>query len=1090
MARNILFLYLTIKSPPWAHREAAKQWISSMWAIWYCHELLPIHKETLEEALDALVSFSDTLESWGGMKENPLRNVVTMTDQSTLSKVREVWRMWRTSKFGSVKEVLAERAKKLPPLFVSQQGLPPFLTFAVEWLEKTDQFASKGMRDALMADYIHYVKNGSFFAEVCLNIPHLRTSSSKANPTIFEHESGMYTLDATVLPFRSFHHGFIVSESNLRRFGVSHELAGLSLPLLVEDKSFQIHPILSNSVQQFSIWVFSTAAILKNKGSKANPDITFTFNWSDSVQFCEQLQIKPTSEVLPSHFDAIYTSNLIDRKSPPVILNATKSLLKKDGHLVTMTMVYRRTAASGEEYLEDVFGYSPELLPVLTGMRCIGHDGKYTDQASAVPAPVLAKEALIQDLSRSRFDKVFVWQRINACPLKVSALETNMALTYTLYVAISNCILARQEKKNGSLCNVVMCTETAISVILSFVSQLDTDVDLSMHKFWAGLCALIQGNKALRRFLVHIQTQALLHRLHFHLTLTETDCPICLKEPLKKVITQFFIEFEPLSSTPMYEGSPTIFLSVHNSSTSPALLFLDKFHSDPRDEVHFVDSAQGQELPGGKLRLDFFFPTSYALRGYYFTVFQDFTFKLGGQSAGSASPLVTKLLGCCRVSNDCESFVFRQVDTDRTTRCLSTSLGTVLSHVDDGKKLETTLSVAPEPLSVLKSKTASITLEHPSLSAVQVICDKDTFTMTYPYPVDKSNIKTKVSLTQGTVRIIAQRNNYRVYNERQVCFVDPNHLMTLPSLKFDPSVTFNLFALQHTREKELSIYANAKLSLASFFYLESNYIRLASPGDEDVTMGYVLISRHAADVAKYSPVLDVYYILYEEAVFEEIRDRWTMLEQDMASKFSQVKLENKEWAVLKKILEYFASRTRPSISHSRSSIASLLSKHGLEQYFTRAVLYPLYCDQDFVRDEHQSKDDILSLFRSRLGLVISTTPDATAATASLSSSSRAVRPKALEYHTECSYCGTKSSKLKKCTRCKRTSYCGRQCQTKHWKKHKSVCKVKPNPSTKCSSCGKESATLKRCAACQVAAYCSKECQRNDWARHKLDCAKK
>ena len=1105
VARNILFLYLTMKSPPWTQREAIKQWISSMWAIWYCHELLPIHKETLEEALDALVSFSDTMESWGGVKENPLRNVVTVTDQSTLSKVREVWRMWRTSKFGSVKEVLTERAKKLPAPFIAQEGLPPFLMFAVDWLKKTDQFASKGMQDAVTADYIHYVKNGSFFAEECLNIPHLCTSSSVANPTIFEHESGEYTLQTTVLPFRSFHHGLIVTESNLSRFGVSHEFAGLSLPLLVEDKSFQSHPILSNSVQQFSIWVFSTAAILKSSGSKADPDITFTFNWSDSVQFCEQLQIKPTSGVLPSHFDAIYTSNLIDRKSPPVILNATKSLLKNNGHLVAMTMVYRQTAASGEEYLEDVFGYSPELLPVLMGMRCIGHDGVYTDQTSAVPAPVLAKEALIQDFSRSRFDKVFVWQRINACPLKISALEKNMILTYTLYVAISNCILARQEKENSPVCNIVMCTETAISVILSFVSQLDADVDISAHTFWDGLCALIQGNKALRRFLVHIQTQALLHGLHFHLTLTETDCPICLKEePLKKFVTRFFIEFEPLSSTHMYEGSPTIFLSIHNSSTSPAFLFLDKFHSDPRDEVHFVDSAQGQKLSGEKLRLDFFFPTSYALRGYYFTVFQDFTFKIGGQSAGSSNPRVTKLLRFCRVPNDCESFVFRQVDTVHTTRCLSTNLGSVLSHVGDGKKSKTTLSIAPESLSVLKSKTASITLKHPSLSTVQVVCDKNTFTMTYPYPINKSNIKTKVSLTKGTIQIVAQHDNYHVYDERKVCFVGPNHLMTVPSLKFDRSEFVNLFTSQLTKEEELSIYmnsrspvCNAKLSLISCFHLESNCIRLASRSSVDEfglsrTMGYVLINRRAADVARYSPVLDVYYILYDETeiVFEEFKDRWTMMRQDMASNCSQIKLEDNEWPVLKKILEYFASRTRPSISHSRSSIASLLSKHSLEQYFTRAVLYPLYCDQDFVRDVHQSEKDMLSLFTSCPWLDISTTPNATAASASLSSSFRSARPKTLEYHTECSYCGTKSSKLKKCTRCKRTSYCGKQCQTKHWKDHKSVCKTKPDPLTKCSNCDKESSKLKHCAACQVVAYCSKECQRNDWARHKSDCAKK
>ena len=65
--------------------------------------------------------------------------------------------------------------------------------------------------------------------------------------------------------------------------------------------------------------------------------------------------------------------------------------------MVAMTMIYQQTAASGKEYLEDVFGYSPELLPVLMGMRCIGHDGMYTDQTSAMPAPSLVKEALMQD---------------------------------------------------------------------------------------------------------------------------------------------------------------------------------------------------------------------------------------------------------------------------------------------------------------------------------------------------------------------------------------------------------------------------------------------------------------------------------------------------------------------------------------------------------------------------------------------------------------------------------------------------------------------------------------------------------------------
>ena len=62
---------------------------------------------------------------------------------------------------------------------------------------------------------------------------------------------------------------------------------------------------------------------------------------------------------------------------------------------------------------------------------------------------------------------------------------------------------------------VVICTETAMNLLLSFVSHLDANVDISKHTFWDGLRGLIQGNDQLCPFLVHIQTQALLYVLHF-----------------------------------------------------------------------------------------------------------------------------------------------------------------------------------------------------------------------------------------------------------------------------------------------------------------------------------------------------------------------------------------------------------------------------------------------------------------------------------------------------------------------------------------------------------------------------------------------
>ena len=68
--------------------------------------------------------------------------------------------------------------------------------------------------------------------------------------------------------------------------------------------------------------------------------------------------------------------------------------------------------------------------------------------------------------------------------------------------------------------------------------------------------------------------------------------------------------------------------------------------------------------------------------------------------------------------------------------------------------------------------------------------------------------------------------------------------------------------------------------------------------------------------------------------------------------------------------------------------------------------------------------------------------------------------------TKCSYCGDKPGKLKKFTGCSKTYYCGKDCQVKHWKEHKKVCKtmVAQETLTKFSNCGEGTAYLKCCAA--------------------------
>ncbi|PNH09398.1 Ubiquitin carboxyl-terminal hydrolase 18, partial [Tetrabaena socialis] len=47
--------------------------------------------------------------------------------------------------------------------------------------------------------------------------------------------------------------------------------------------------------------------------------------------------------------------------------------------------------------------------------------------------------------------------------------------------------------------------------------------------------------------------------------------------------------------------------------------------------------------------------------------------------------------------------------------------------------------------------------------------------------------------------------------------------------------------------------------------------------------------------------------------------------------------------------------------------------------------------------------------------------------------------------------------------------------------------VTPNPSTVCLQCGQLIPVPKTCGRCKLAAYCSRECQQKHWGRHKLHC---
>ena len=1082
LARNVLFLYLAIKIPSWKQREAAKQWIASMWAIWYCHELLPSHEEMLREALNTLVSFSDTMESWQ-RSTHRISQIVDFTDSSTLMKIRQMWKLWlTTAKSFSV------------PKFT--RTVPTFKLIGSVYAKNAQK-----TKDAMDKDLTLYAVDLSIYAEDLLNLPS-PTDHKVVNSTLFEREDGTYTLHYASTPFVCFHHGLFFSKSQIQKLEMGDELSGPAL--IVEDDGFERHPLLSNSVQQFSMWVSSSAAILMSQVSQKKQSITFLFNCSDCLDFCEELQSKlKTFQNIPSTFDTIFTSNLIDYLPLPILVLVIKPLLKMTDLLLTSTFLYKNAYSTSEEYLTDVFGFDPGLLPLLCGIRCIGHDGtSYSDSTSIHPMPAqlqhLSSSGILTGLF-SREVKFLFWQRVDSQPLKIRALEESFAvlLHRTICTHISSFCA---ENDSALLFKEILCTESAINTVLSFVSQLDADVEFSKYTFWNGLCSLIYGTTALLPFLVHIQTQALLHGLHFHLTMSDTNCPICLKRPLEESISQFSIEFDPLCMQPIHQQdqgvTPVFVVVIHSLPSSPRVFSFKNLSWDD----HIIDSAQILRLPSGGLKLTFFFPSLYVQEDmeYFYTIVR-YVSKCVETPVGFLSGYLIDLV----VSYHKEPFFFRQAEAHFSEKA-SASLGRVVSHVGNGDHMETVLSIAPSPLSLLSNKTTTISLKHPSLSTVQVVCGKYDFTIAYPYPVDSDRATVQVSKNQATVFV--QRAKKHVYNEKPAFFSNASHFISLPAMQLSADSLQIVSSMQFSREERqsLSNFGNShpllpvsiklKCFLSDLFqHSEHNYFTISDgPTDDAAPLCYLLIHRRAIEIQKRTPVLDVFYMFHDDALLRRHGTEWVAFILDVIPfGYNPVGLDCDEslWFELKNILVYFSRRTLPT---SKSPVP-ILNKHGLEKYFTRAMLYPLYCDQDHAahhviekqnpKNPNRCSGTSTDSFRS--------SHFATSPTKAASSPLSVDTKSTAEQEKKCGYCSSKPDKLKKCTGCGRTWYCGKNCQTKHWKDHKKVCKppVAELP-TKCFNCGKETAILKRCIACQVATYCSKECQRNDWTRHKLSCTKK
>ncbi|XP_065916565.1 uncharacterized protein [Dysidea avara] len=1000
LARNIIFLYLCTKIP--RDKDDVMNWVASFWSIWYCLELLPQHKQVLVDALSQLLQWSKSIKLWSEQVDNPLRTLVRFTTPTSLSKIRHLWHMWysdtrpveqvRSARVKFLKDTRADEHHDLTQTHLVQ-------LYGTYLSNKLSELDIKPIKDELDDHYQH----GSVFAEKVLGLP--VNPSREINSTFFEHPDGVYTLHCNAFPYRCFFHTFKYSPKEMKRLGYT------GLPLMVQDSMFTQHSLLANCVQQFSIWVRSCAEILST-----SQNILFTFDCSDALEFCHGVQSNSIalSDSLPSLFDAIYASNLIDYIAPPSFVIVAMSILKQKGLLFTDT--FRHTFVMyTSKYIESVFGFDESYLPLICGIRCIDHDSEYSSQVSVKPVPCFAELDVLHSVMR----KSFIWQHVDIMLLKQITEKDYTAILHLLCSSIKHILTCCIQVTRGLMVESLLCTETVVLLLQSFVSCLDSqEYNYTSCKFWVPLCSLLLGQKCLKPFIMSLQTQALLHGLHLHLNLSDSSCPVCNQRPISDLISQCSITVQQHIDT----DEPRVVALIHNVSPIDSLV-MKAWEAGSSEDFHVIDTIARRENDGSKpmITLDFFAPTYLKKEKYNLTIV--FT----SIAVNRSVVMVHKRLADCEFTDVCYSFYKCIMPLPKAGDSL---LGTLLQHSGNVGNFESVISLSDQAMSVLEC--SHLATEQPTNKTVRIKI-KDLHTdIFYPYPVDYNKVSIKFSRKSKKITVLAHRKCHQVYEEEAVYIVNPANILSLPEMPISKKDLVTYSALQYSEvergiSKNKPPEVNVKITLATLLQKsdERHFFQLVYAG-QPITMDhlyhkcqcFLMVEGLKFDLQNKTPVIDMHFCFLTPEKCEAMYTQWVAVYSSEMSEMKHFTIDAMERDLLHKIFTYFAQRTVPT-SKQPSKIYQLLVKKKIDHFFTRAVVYPLYTNIN------------------KVGILPPDRLLSTMLNASSANKSTASKPSAPE--NKCNYCGKCSENLKKCSRCRAVQYCNQDCQKKHWTIHKFAC---------------------------------------------------
>ena len=575
---------------------------------------------------------------------------------------------------------------------------------------------------------------------------------------------------------------------------------------------------------------------------------------------------------------------------------------------------------------------------------------------------------------------------------------------------------------------------------------------------------------------------------------------LCTKKPLPDAISQFSLTFEVQPSGTDTVSTPSFVLFLHRASCTDLLQMLLSWGND----IHLIDCLAGSEI-GGKLKLDFFVPPSFAEDGYRITVASFVLAAVGNQHFNMPTMVMQGKLADFRAPT--VSYCFQQLQS----RLAATegTFGKVIQHFGDGDKFESVVSLSDATLSALEKQ--NIDLQRISDSEIEVSCGSHRIRISYPHPVHYNNMSVKLSRKRKMVTVEVPRKSHQHFEEMPLFVANPDNKLSLPPVSISLQLCITFCGMQFNKkdrdimkecDRQLALMpaeVNLKETMNALFQFEnSDFVHLSFTGSG--VHGLLAIHNRLFDQQNKTPAIDLSFCFLEMSFLHQVAPKWQELIPD---KVRSIIVNEEEYELLKKVFYHFARRTITT-SKKPFGCMPLLIKHKINRFFTRAVVYPLYTDPD--------------AFAEAMGFAKSVN-EPYGRTAVTNPQERMQAVSEFGSEVKCNFCGARSDELKKCGRCGKAQYCGQACQKRHWKEHRQICTPKgamlpdasapqvpriPSASVtrsqenlkasstkgdkrKCSFCGTQSDTLKKCSHCSEAQYCGQSCQRTHWKEHKLSC---